>query len=70
MLKIFKKLNDLIIFAQVEIMKKLFNEMHIDNIIDNFNEKFNLEKFFIMIQTFKATRRHELKIQNKIMRKD
>ena len=58
------------IFAQVEVMKKLLNEVHIDNIIDSFNEEFNLEKLFVMIQTFKATRRRELKAQDKIKRKD
>ena len=54
------------IFAQVEVMKKLLNEVHIDNIIDSFNEEFNLEKFFVVIQIFKVTRRRELKAQNKI----
>ena len=37
------------IFVQVNVMKKLHNEMHIDNVIDNFNEKFNFENFFVMI---------------------
>ena len=70
LLKIFKKLNDLMIFAQVDVMKKLHNEMYIDNVIDSFNEKFNFEIFFVMIQIFKAIRRRELKIQNKIKRKN
>ena len=48
LLKIFKKLNDLIIFAQVDVMKKLHNKMYIDNVIDNFNEKFNFKNFFVM----------------------
>ena len=58
------------IFTQVDVMKKLHNEMYIDNVIDNFNEKFNFEKLFVMIQTFKAIRRRELKVQNKIKRKN